>query len=70
MAKVGRALSEVAAHTQKGTLRATAASEGAMTEKGTIDKGWIAKKAHGKGKTARRARLAQTYAKHRGGGKG
>ena len=69
MAKVGKALGDgkwmSSAVKHPGALRATAASEGAITKEGTISKEWIGKKARGKGKTAARARLAQTYAKHR-----
>jgi len=71
MAKVGKALGDgkwmSSASKRPGALRDTAANEGKITEQGTINKEWIAKKARGKGKTAARARLAQKYAKYRPG---
>lgn len=41
-----------------GALRATAESEGAMTESGKIRRSWLEDKAKGDDITARRARLA------------
>lgn len=43
-----------------GALRATATRAGAITQRGTIDVGWLHKMAAGTGKTAQRARLALT----------
>lgn len=48
-----------------GSLTATAKRAGAVTKKGTISKSWLAKQAKGKGKTAKRARLAMTLSKLR-----
>lgn len=46
-----------------GALRAAAKKAHAMTEKGTIKPSWLKQKAKGEGKTAERARLAQTLKK-------
>lgn len=46
------------ANLKKGALRVTAKREGAITQDGTISIPWLKKKAKGKGKTARRAKLA------------
>lgn len=42
----------------KGTLRKAAASAGAITDKGTIDRNWLRKKEHSGGKTGSRAKAA------------
>lgn len=70
MGKVSKALDKsdnwmAGAVKNPGSLRATAAAEGAITPAGTISKPWEAKKAKGKGKTAARARLAETFGKAR-----
>ena len=46
-------------------LTKTAKAEGALNPDGTIKKAWEAKKAKGKGKTAKEARLAKTFDKYR-----
>jgi len=47
-----------------GSLRATAKKAGATTKSGKISKEWLEKKVRsGKGKTAKRARLALTLRK-------
>ncbi|HEX6827294.1 MAG TPA: hypothetical protein VF077_13325 [Nitrospiraceae bacterium] len=46
-----------------GSLTATAKKAGAITGKGTISKKYLAEKASGSGKTAKRARLAITLGK-------
>jgi len=46
-----------------GSLRKTAKAAGAITKKGTISSEWLKKKAKGKDKTAKRARLALTLKK-------
>ncbi len=50
-----------------GALRATAAAQGGMGPGGKIKRAWLAKAAKGKGKTAKRARLAETFSKFRPG---
>lgn len=50
---------------KKGALRAAAQAAGALNPDGTINKEWLAKKAKGKGLEAKRARLAQIFAKLR-----
>lgn len=51
------------AHLKKGKLRKLAKEEGAITEKGTINKKWLDKKSHQKGKVGKEARLAKTLSK-------
>ena len=46
-----------------GSLTATAKRAGAVKADGTIKKSWLKEKAKGKGKTAKRARLAITLGK-------
>lgn len=45
----------------KGALTKTAKGEGAVAESGNIMMPWLKKKAKGKGKTAKRARLAIAF---------
>jgi hypothetical protein len=47
----------------KGSLRALAQREGAITKRGTISRKWLEKKAKEGGKVGRRARLALTLRK-------
>lgn len=46
-----------------GSLKATAKSQGALKDDGTINKKWLKDKAEGSSKTAKRARLAITLNK-------
>ena len=50
----------------KGALTAKAKKAGAVSKKGTIKKGFIARMAKQPGTTGRQGRLAQTLAKLRG----
>ena len=51
---------------RKGALRKKAAKEGAITQKGTINKQWLKKQTHSSNERLQReARLAETFARLR-----